>query len=164
MAAAFSLWGEDGNLKFQSHSSHRFVHALTDRFVHALTDAKTQPKKKKEEVRKGSGGNVKTKLEAEPTPSRRCWRRFCPRNCSSSDLLKKYIATIDGTVNKQHLFSIGEGTVIDSVHCTPDSVELLPQEPDIPRPRLCVMIHALKRTHIGGFRLPSDLGFGSMMT
>ncbi|KAG5237766.1 glycerol-3-phosphate dehydrogenase SDP [Salix suchowensis] len=66
MAAAFSLWGEDGNVKFQSHS--------TDRFFHALTDAKTQPKKKKEEVRKGSGGNVKTKLEAEPTPSRRCWR------------------------------------------------------------------------------------------
>ena len=51
----------------------------------------------------------------------------------------RYIATIDGAVSKQHLFSIGEGTVIDSVHCTPDSVELLLQ-PDITRPCLCIMV------------------------
>ncbi|KAL6977194.1 putative ribosomal large subunit pseudouridine synthase svr1, chloroplastic [Sarracenia purpurea var. burkii] len=97
----------------------------------------------------------------------------------SSKLSKEYIATIDGVVNKRHLIAISEGTVIDGIHCTPDSVELLPQQPDISRPRLRIVvhegrnhevrelvknagleIHSLKRVRIGGFRLPSDLALG----
>lgn len=97
----------------------------------------------------------------------------------SSNLSKEYIATINGAVNKRHLFAISEGTVIEGVHCTPDSVELLPQQPDISRPRLRIVvhegrnhevrelvknaglqIHALKRVRIGGFRLPTDLALG----
>ncbi|KAF3645644.1 hypothetical protein FXO37_20869 [Capsicum annuum] len=94
----------------------------------------------------------------------------------SSNLSKEYIATIDGEVHKQHLIAISEGTVIEDVHCTPDSVELLPRQPDLPRPRLRIVVHegrnhevrelvknaglqlrALKRIRIGGFRLPVDL-------
>lgn len=97
----------------------------------------------------------------------------------SSNLSKEYIATIDGAVNKRHLITISEGTVIEGVQCTPDIVELLPRQPDISRPRIRIVvhegrnhevrelvksagleIHALKRTRIGGFRLPSDLGIG----
>ncbi|CAK7325417.1 unnamed protein product [Dovyalis caffra] len=97
----------------------------------------------------------------------------------SSNLSKEYIATIDGVVNKRHLFAISKGTVIEGVHCTPDSVELLPQQPNTSRPRLRIVvhegrnhevrelvknagleIHSLKRIRIGGFRLPSDLGLG----
>ncbi|KAI3470509.1 hypothetical protein Pfo_027172 [Paulownia fortunei] len=97
----------------------------------------------------------------------------------SSNLSKEYIATINGVVNKRHLLAISEGTIIEGVHCTPDLVELLPQQPDISRPRLRIVvhegrnhevrelvkhaglqIHALKRVRIGGFRLPSDLGLG----
>ncbi|KAB1219035.1 hypothetical protein CJ030_MR3G015049 [Morella rubra] len=97
----------------------------------------------------------------------------------SSNLTKEYIAAIDGAVNKRHLIAISEGTVIEGIRCTPDSVELLPHQPDIPRPRLRIVvhdgrkhevrelvksagleIHALKRVRIGGFRLPSDLGLG----
>ncbi|KAL6328409.1 hypothetical protein AAG906_034553 [Vitis piasezkii] len=97
----------------------------------------------------------------------------------SSKLSKEYIATIDGVVNKRHLIAISEGTVIEGVHCTPDSVELLPPQPKILKPRLRVVvhegrnhevrelvksaglqIHSLKRIRIGGFRLPSDLGHG----
>ncbi|KAL0358632.1 UNVERIFIED_CONTAM: putative ribosomal large subunit pseudouridine synthase SVR1, chloroplastic [Sesamum angustifolium] len=97
----------------------------------------------------------------------------------SSNLSKEYIATINGAVHKRHLFAISEGTVIEGVHCTPDSVELLPQQPDISRPRLRIVvhegrnhevrelvknaglqIHALKRVRIGGFRLPTDLALG----
>ncbi|KAL4621526.1 hypothetical protein ACB092_06G234700 [Castanea dentata] len=97
----------------------------------------------------------------------------------SANLSKEYIAVIDGDVNKRHLIAISDGTVIEGVHCTPDSVELLPRQPDIPRPRLRIVvhegrkhevrelvknagleIHSLKRVRIGGFRLPSDLGIG----
>uniref|UniRef100_A0A5B7BJU8 RNA-binding S4 domain-containing protein n=1 Tax=Davidia involucrata TaxID=16924 RepID=A0A5B7BJU8_DAVIN len=97
----------------------------------------------------------------------------------SSNLSKEYIATIDGAVNKRHLIAISKGTVIEGVHCTPDVVELIPQQPDISRPRLRIVvhegrnhevrelvkdaglqIHALKRVRIGGFRLPADLGLG----
>ncbi|KAJ7975029.1 pseudouridine synthase family protein [Quillaja saponaria] len=97
----------------------------------------------------------------------------------SSDLSKEYIATIDGIVNKRHLISISEGTTIDGIHCTPDSVELLPRQPDVSRARLRIVvhegrkhevrelvksagleIHSLKRVRIGSFRLPSDLGIG----
>lgn len=100
----------------------------------------------------------------------------------SSRLQKEYIATIDGVVNKKHLIAINEGTVIDGIHCTPDSVELLPRQPDIERPRLRIVvhegrnhevrelvkhagleIHSLKRVRIGGFRLPSVLGIGMHM-
>lgn len=53
----------------------------------------------------------------------------------------RYIATIGGAVSKRHLFAISEGTVIEGVHCTPDFVELLPKQPDIPRPRLRIVVH-----------------------
>ncbi|XP_060184595.1 putative ribosomal large subunit pseudouridine synthase SVR1, chloroplastic [Lycium barbarum] len=97
----------------------------------------------------------------------------------SSNLSKEYIATIDGEVHKRHLIAISEGTVIDGVHCTPHNVELLPGQPDKPRPRLRIVVHegrnhevrelvknaglqlrALKRIRIGGFRLPADLALG----
>lgn len=95
----------------------------------------------------------------------------------SSNLSKEYIAAIEGTVSKKHLIAISEGTVIEGVHCVPDSVELLPNQPDMPRSRLRVVVHdgrnhevrelvknagleiySLKRVRIGGYRLPSDLG------
>ncbi|KAF4368085.1 hypothetical protein F8388_002696 [Cannabis sativa] len=97
----------------------------------------------------------------------------------SSNMSKEYIATIEGKVGKKHLIAISEGTVIDGVRCIPDSVELLPDQPDRPRSRLRVVvhdgrnhevrelvknagleIHALKRVRIGGYRLPTDLGLG----
>ncbi|XP_044509310.1 putative ribosomal large subunit pseudouridine synthase SVR1, chloroplastic [Mangifera indica] len=97
----------------------------------------------------------------------------------SSKLPKEYIATIDGAVSRRHLIAISEGTVIEGIHCTPDLVELLPRQPDKPRPCLRVVVHegrnhevrelvknagleiySLKRVRIGGFRIPSDLGFG----
>ncbi|KAJ4977584.1 hypothetical protein NE237_008364 [Protea cynaroides] len=97
----------------------------------------------------------------------------------SSNLSKEYIATIDGSVNKRHFIAISEGTVIEGIQCTPDSVELLPQQPNVLRPRLRIVVHegrnhevreiiknaglelhSLKRVRIGGFRLPSDLGLG----
>ncbi|KAL8088831.1 hypothetical protein AgCh_038561 [Apium graveolens] len=59
----------------------------------------------------------------------------------SSSLSKEYIATIDGAVNKRHLVAISEGTVVDGVHCTPDAVELLPQQPDISRTRIRIVVH-----------------------
>lgn len=52
----------------------------------------------------------------------------------------RYIATIDGEVNKRHLIAISEGTVIEGIHCTPDLVELLPKQPDISRPRLRIVV------------------------
>lgn len=97
----------------------------------------------------------------------------------SSNLSKEYIATVDGKVTQRHLIAISEGTVIDGTHCTPDAVELLPQQPDISRPRLRIVVHegrnhevrelvknagleirSLKRIRINGFRLPSDLAIG----
>ncbi|KAK4836257.1 hypothetical protein QYF36_020524 [Acer negundo] len=97
----------------------------------------------------------------------------------SSMLSKEYIASVDSVVNKKHLIAISEGTVIDGLHCTPDSVELLPKQPDVSRARLRIVvhegrnhevrelvknagleIHSLKRIRIGGFRLPADLGIG----
>ncbi|KAK1356422.1 Ribosomal large subunit pseudouridine synthase B [Heracleum sosnowskyi] len=100
----------------------------------------------------------------------------------SSSLSKEYIATIDGAVNKRHLVAISEGTVVDGVHCTPDAVELLPQQPDISRVRIRIVVHegrnhevrelvknaglniyALKRVRIGAFRLPPDLILGKHM-
>ena len=58
----------------------------------------------------------------------------------------RYIAAIDGAVSKQNLITISEGTVIDGVHCIPDAVELLPQQPDIPRSRLRITV--LSSIHI----------------
>ncbi|KAM7467878.1 hypothetical protein LguiB_015440 [Lonicera macranthoides] len=100
----------------------------------------------------------------------------------SANLSKEYIAAIDGLVNKRHLIAISEGTFIDSVHCTPDAVELLPQQPGISRSRLRIVvilllepqvfysvstmileIYSLKRVRIGAFRLPQDLGLGKHM-
>ncbi|KAJ8557533.1 hypothetical protein K7X08_003158 [Anisodus acutangulus] len=57
----------------------------------------------------------------------------------SSNLSKEYIATIDGEIHKRHLIAISEGTVTDGVHCSPDNVELLPRQPDKPRPRLRIV-------------------------
>ncbi|XP_031503236.1 putative ribosomal large subunit pseudouridine synthase SVR1, chloroplastic isoform X2 [Nymphaea colorata] len=95
----------------------------------------------------------------------------------SSQLTKEYIAAIEGNVNKRHLQAISEGTVIDGIHCRPDSVELLPAQPHNSRPRVRIVVHegrnhevrelvksaglklySLKRVRIGGFRLPPDLG------
>lgn len=53
----------------------------------------------------------------------------------------RYIATIDGAVNKRHLVAISEGTVVDGIHCTPDAVELLPQQPDISRVRIRIVVN-----------------------
>ncbi|XP_077220797.1 pseudouridine synthase family protein isoform X2 [Tasmannia lanceolata] len=97
----------------------------------------------------------------------------------SSKLSKEYIAAVDGSVNRRHLIAISEGALIDGVHCAPDSVELLPVQPDVSKPRLRIVVHegrnhevrelvknaglqlhSLKRVRIGGFRLPSDLGLG----
>ncbi|XP_072954296.1 putative ribosomal large subunit pseudouridine synthase SVR1, chloroplastic [Typha angustifolia] len=97
----------------------------------------------------------------------------------SSELSKEYIATVDGTVHRRHLIAISEGTEIEGIKCVPDSVELLPVQPDASRPRLRIVVHegrnhevrelvknaglqlySLKRIRIGGFRLPSDLGLG----
>lgn len=97
----------------------------------------------------------------------------------SSGLSKEYIAVIDSAVHRRHLIAVGEGTTVEGVHCKPDSVELLPQQPDMPRPRLRIVVHegrnhevrelvknagltvhSLKRVRIGGYRLPSDLGLG----
>ena len=59
----------------------------------------------------------------------------------ANTLICRYIATIDGEVNTQHLIAISEGTVIDGVHCTPDSVELLPPQPAIlMKPRLRIVV------------------------
>ncbi|KAH0882549.1 hypothetical protein HID58_058645 [Brassica napus] len=97
----------------------------------------------------------------------------------SSSLPKEYITTVAGDVHKRHLMAISEGTVVEGVHCVPDSVELMPKQHDIPRARLRIVVHegrnhevrelvknaglevySLKRVRIGGFRLPSDLGDG----
>ncbi|KAG6404604.1 hypothetical protein SASPL_136854 [Salvia splendens] len=97
----------------------------------------------------------------------------------SSNLSKEYIATISGAVSKRQLIAISEGTVVEGVHCTPDLVELLPRQPDIPRARLRIVVHegrnhevrelvknaglqmhSLKRVRIGAFRLPTDLALG----
>ncbi|KAK9705129.1 hypothetical protein RND81_07G034900 [Saponaria officinalis] len=94
----------------------------------------------------------------------------------SSNLTKEYLATVVGQVHKRHLMALSQGTAIDGVHCTPESVELLPRQPDNLRDRLRIVvnegrnhevrelvknagleIHSLKRTRIGGFRLSTDL-------
>lgn len=58
----------------------------------------------------------------------------------TNTLICRYIATIDGVVHKRHLIAISEGTVIEGVHCIPDSVELLPPQPKILKPRLRVVV------------------------
>lgn len=58
----------------------------------------------------------------------------------TNTLICRYIATIDGVVNKRHLIAISEGTVIEGVHCTPDSVELMPPQPNISKPRLRIVV------------------------
>ncbi|URE04576.1 ribosomal large subunit pseudouridine synthase [Musa troglodytarum] len=99
----------------------------------------------------------------------------------SSELRKEYIATVDGKVNRRHLGALSEGTKVEGVHCIPDLVELLSNQPDASRPRLRIVVHdgrnhevrelvkiaglqlySLKRVGIGGFRLPSDLGCKSV--
>ncbi|KAG5533165.1 hypothetical protein RHGRI_027397 [Rhododendron griersonianum] len=106
-------------------------------------------------------------------------KRLPPKVYLALNKPKGYIATVNGKVNQRHLIAISEGTVIDGTHCTPDAVELLPQQPDLSRPRLRIVvhegrnhevrelvknagleIHSLKRTRISGFKLPSDLGIG----
>ncbi|XP_065861563.1 putative ribosomal large subunit pseudouridine synthase SVR1, chloroplastic [Euphorbia lathyris] len=94
-------------------------------------------------------------------------------------LTKEYIAAVEGSVSKRHLIALSDGTVVEGVHCTPDSVELLPRQADVSRARLRIVVHegrnhevrelvknaglevySLKRVRIGGYRLPSDLGIG----
>ena len=55
----------------------------------------------------------------------------------------RYIAVIEGSVSRRQLIAISEGTVIEGVHCTPDSVELLPQQPDMTRSRLRIVVMIL---------------------
>ncbi|KAL5981788.1 hypothetical protein ACLOJK_015852 [Asimina triloba] len=51
------------------------------------------------------------------------------------------IVTNDGTVNRRHLVAVSEGTTIEGIHCIPDSVELLPAQPDVLRARLRIAVH-----------------------
>lgn len=100
----------------------------------------------------------------------------------SSNLTKEYIAAVEGVISKRQLVTISEGTVIDGAKCIPDAVELLPQQPNVSRSRLRIVvhegrnhevrelvknagleIHSLKRMRIGGYRLPSDLGLGKYL-
>lgn len=60
--------------------------------------------------------------------------------CTCNFVNDRYIATINGEVNKRQLVAISKGTVVEGVHCTPDLVELLPQQPDISRPRLRIVV------------------------
>lgn len=60
----------------------------------------------------------------------------------------RYIAVIEGSVSKKSLIAISEGTVIDGVHCTPDSVELLPQQPEMSRSRLRIVVLTLSLSHV----------------
>lgn len=52
----------------------------------------------------------------------------------------RYIAAVEGEVHKRHLIAISEGTAVEGVHCTPESVELLPKQPDIARHRLRIVV------------------------
>ncbi|KAF3778714.1 putative RNA pseudouridine synthase, partial [Nymphaea thermarum] len=47
---------------------------------------------------------------------------------------------IEGNVNKRHLQAISEGTVIDGIHCRPDSVELLPAQPHNTKSRVRIVV------------------------
>jgi hypothetical protein len=75
----------------------------------------------------------------------RCRKFFTPVN--SLIFLKhhfcfiRYIATVDGLVHKRYLMAISEGTVIEGVHCVPDSVELLPHMPNVQRARLRIVVN-----------------------
>ncbi|WCJ30229.1 hypothetical protein M5689_011801 [Euphorbia peplus] len=55
-------------------------------------------------------------------------------------LTKEYIATVDGSVSKQHLLAISDGTIVEGVHCTPYSVELLPRQAEVSRARLRIVV------------------------
>lgn len=55
----------------------------------------------------------------------------------------RYIATIDGDVNKRQLVAMSEGADIDGVLCVPESVELLPPQPDISRPRVRIVVYLM---------------------
>ncbi|KAJ3682481.1 hypothetical protein LUZ60_015054 [Juncus effusus] len=100
----------------------------------------------------------------------------------SSELSKEYIATIDGLIHKRHLIAVSEGTIIEGIKCVPDSVELMPAQPDQSKPRIKIVVHqgknhevrelvknaglnlySLKRVRIGRFRLPADLGIGKFV-
>ncbi|XP_048502275.1 putative ribosomal large subunit pseudouridine synthase SVR1, chloroplastic isoform X2 [Beta vulgaris subsp. vulgaris] len=59
----------------------------------------------------------------------------------SSNLTKEYIAAVNGEVHKRHVMAINQGTTIDGVHCTPEFVELLPRQPDIPRARFRIVVN-----------------------
>ncbi|RWV85680.1 hypothetical protein GW17_00052508 [Ensete ventricosum] len=55
----------------------------------------------------------------------------------------RYIATVDGKVNRRHLGALSEGTEVEGVHCVPDLVELLSNQPDASRPRLRIVVQIL---------------------
>ena len=71
----------------------------------------------------------------------------------------RYIASVDGVVNKKHLIAISEGTVIDGVHCTPDSVELLPKQPDVSRARLRIVVCIISFKSVNCFNMPTVVSF-----
>ncbi|KAH9325587.1 hypothetical protein KI387_005765, partial [Taxus chinensis] len=94
----------------------------------------------------------------------------------SSGLTKEYVASVEGKVNMRHLHIIGKGTLVEGVHCTPVSVELISLRNE-PKQRLRIVVSegrkhevrrlientglelcSLKRVRIGGFKLPQDLG------
>ncbi|XP_048502276.1 putative ribosomal large subunit pseudouridine synthase SVR1, chloroplastic isoform X3 [Beta vulgaris subsp. vulgaris] len=106
-------------------------------------------------------------------------KRLPPKVYLALNKPKGYIAAVNGEVHKRHVMAINQGTTIDGVHCTPEFVELLPRQPDIPRARFRIVvnegrnhevrelvknagleIYSLKRIRIGGFRLSTDLGLG----
>ncbi|MCL7043562.1 hypothetical protein MKW94_004202, partial [Papaver nudicaule] len=59
----------------------------------------------------------------------------------SSNLTKEYIAAVEGVVSKRQLVTISEGKVIDGAKCIPDAVELLPQQPNVSKSRLRIVVH-----------------------
>lgn len=51
--------------------------------------------------------------------------------------------------------AISEGTVVEGVHCVPDSVELMPKQHDIPRARLRIVVFCPNLSQILTFDLTS---------
>ncbi|CAM8898151.1 unnamed protein product [Rhodiola kirilowii] len=79
----------------------------------------------------------------------------------SSNLSKEYIATIDGTVSKKQLISLSEGTVVEGPRLRIVVHEGRNHEVRELVKNAGLTLHSLKRTRIGAYRLPSDLGLGT---
>lgn len=97
----------------------------------------------------------------------------------SSGLTKEYVAAIEGKVTKRHFQVISEGTLVEGVHCTPVSVELISAQANERKQRIRIVVcegrnhevrhliknaglelHSLKRVRIGDFKLPQDISIG----